>query len=91
MEKDLTSPKQSGFRPGNSCTNQELSIAHEILSAYGNGHKVRGVFLNVSKAFDRVWHEVLLFKFQLNRILGELVTLIKGVLSCRKKRFALTV
>ena len=63
-ENDLISPKQSGFRPGESCTNQLLSIAHDVLSAFDDGHEVRGVFLNISKAFDRVWDEGLLFKLQ---------------------------
>ena len=52
----LVPPKQSGFRPGQSCTNQFLSIAHEILSVFDEGHEVRGVFLDISKAFEKVWH-----------------------------------
>ena len=88
-ENDLLSPKQSGFRPGDSCTNQLLSIAHEILSAFDNSHEVRGAFLDISKAFDRVWHEGLLFKLQQNGIPGELITLIKDFLSCRKQRVVL--
>ena len=79
-ENNLISPKQSGFRPGDSCTNQLLSIAHEILSAFDDSHEVRGVFLDISKAFDRVWHEGLLFKLQQNGISGELITLIKDFL-----------
>ena len=63
-ENYLISLKQSGFRPGDSCTNQLLSIAHEILSAFDDGHELRGAFLHISKAFDRVWHEGLLFKLQ---------------------------
>ena len=63
-ENDLISPKQSGFRPGDSCTNQLLSIAHKILSAFDDGHEVRGVFLDISKAFDRVWHEGLLLNYK---------------------------
>ena len=74
LENDLLSLKQSGFRPGNSCTNQLLSTAHEILSAFDDNHKVRGVFLDISKVFDRVWHEGLLFKLQQNGISGELIT-----------------
>ena len=89
LENDLISPKQSGFRPGDSCTNQLLSIAHEILSAFDDGHEVRGVFLDISKAFDRVWHEGLLFKLQQYGISGELITLIKDFLSCRKQRVVL--
>ena len=53
-ENDLILPKQSGFRPGDSCTNQLLSIAHEIYSAFDDGHEVRSAFLDISKAFDGV-------------------------------------
>ena len=63
-ENDLLSPKQSGFRLGDFCINQLLSIGHEIRPAFDDGHEVRGVFLDVSKAFDRVWHEGLLSKLQ---------------------------
>ena len=80
--------KQSGFRPGDSCTNQELSIAHKIPPAFDDGH-VRGVFLDISKAFVKVWHEGLLFKLQQNEISGELITLITDFLSCRKQRVVL--
>ena len=47
------------------------------------------VFLDISKAFDRVWHERLLFKLQQYGISGELITLIKDFLSCRKQRIVL--
>ena len=61
-ENDLITPKQSGY--SDSCNNQLLSIAQEILSAFDDGHEVRAVFLDISKAFDRVWHEGLLLKLQ---------------------------
>ena len=88
-ENALLSPKQSGFRSGYSCTNHLLSITHKILSAFDNGHEVRGVFLDISKAFDRVWHEGLLFKLQQNGKSGQLITLIKYFVSCRKQRVVL--
>ena len=88
-ENDFIPPKQSGFRPGDSCTSQLLSIAHEILSAFDDGHEVRGVFLDISKAFDRVWHKGLLFKLQINGMSGEMITLIKSFLSCRKQKVVL--
>ena len=87
-EKDLMS-KNNLDLDQMICTNQLLSIAHEILSAYDDGHEVRGVFLDISKAFHRVWHEGLLFELQENRIFGELITLIKDFLSCRKQRVVL--
>ena len=50
---------QSGFLPGDSCISQLLSITHDIYKAFdGNPSlEVRGVFLDISKAFDRVWHK----------------------------------
>ena len=66
-----------------------LLIAHKILSAFDDGHEIRDVILDITKAFDRVWDEELLFKFQQNGILGELFTLIKKFLSCRKQRIVL--
>ena len=59
-ENDLLSPKQSGFRSGDSCINQLLSINHEVLNAFDKGLEVCGIFLDISKAFDKVWHDVLI-------------------------------
>ena len=60
LENDLISPKQSGFRPGDSCINQLLSVNHEILRAFDIGLELQGLFLDASKAFDKVWHAVLI-------------------------------
>ena len=56
-------PSQSGFLPGDSCIAQLLSITHEIQSAFDDNPtvNVRGIFLDISKAFDKVWHVGLLF------------------------------
>ena len=43
--------------------------------------ETRGVFLDISKALDRVWHEGLLFKLKSYGITGPLLTLIKSFLS----------
>ena len=72
-ENDLISQNQSGFKPGDFCINQLLSIAHEIYKSFDDGWEVRGVFLDISKAFDKVWHEGLLLKLKLNRISGNLL------------------
>ena len=54
-KKPFTS-SQSGFLPGDSCIAQQLSIIHEIQTAFDNNATVyvRGVFLDISKAFDKV-------------------------------------
>ena len=54
IENNLISSNQSGFKPGDSCINQLLSITHEIYKSFDDGFEVRGVFLDISKAFDKV-------------------------------------
>ena len=56
----LISHNQSGFKPGDLCINQLLSITHEIYKSFDNGLDVGGVFLDISKGFDKVWYKGLL-------------------------------
>ena len=51
--------------------------------------ETRGVFLDISKAFDRVWHNGLLFKLKQNGVNGHLLQLIKSFLSGRFQRVLL--
>ena len=60
LDNNLVCPKQSGFRPGDSCVNQLLSIMHNIFPSFDNGLEVRQVFLDIPKAFDKVWHDGLI-------------------------------
>ena len=55
---------QSGFRPGDSTVMQLVYIVHRIHEALDRGNEVRAVFLDISKAFDKVWHEGLLLKLK---------------------------
>ena len=82
---------QSGFRSGDSCTNQLISITHEIIKHFDSNQPIetRGVFLDMSKAFDKVWHEGLIFKLQNYGIEGKLFSLIKSFLSGRYQRVIL--
>ena len=88
-ENNLISPKQSGFKPGDSCINQLISITHEIYEALDAGLEVRSVFLDISKAFDKVWHEGVLFKLSQNGISGNLLKLLTDFLKNRKQRVTL--
>ena len=45
---------------------------------------MRGVFLDISKAFDKVWHSGLLFKLQAYGVGGQLLVLFKDYLHNRK-------
>ena len=51
---DFISQNQSGFKPGDSCINQLLAITHEIYKSFDVCLDVRAVFLDISKAFDKV-------------------------------------
>ena len=66
--------------------NQLLSINHENLSAFDIGLEVRGLFLGVSKAFDKVWHAGLIDKLRQNGICGDLINILKDFLTSRKQR-----
>ena len=66
FENNLISSNQSGFKPGDSCTNQLISITREICQSFDDGFEVRGVFLNISKAFDNVCHNGLIYKLKQN-------------------------
>ena len=46
-----------------STINQLLFLINEIHAAFDDPKalEVRAVFLDISKAFDKVWHEVLIF------------------------------
>ena len=50
---------------------------------------MRSVFLDISKAFDKVWHKGLLFKLSQNGISGNLLDLLSSFLSDRKQRVLL--
>ena len=62
LQNKLFTPCQSGFIPGDSCVSQLLSITHEIYKSF-DCHPptdMRGTFLDISKAFDKVWHKGLI-------------------------------
>ena len=68
----LFSSCQSGFRKGDSCISQLLSITHDIFKGFDASPSLdtRGIFLDISKAFDRVWHSGLIFKLKSHGISG---------------------
>ena len=89
IANELISSNQSGFKPGDSCINQLLSITHKIYKSFDDGYEVRGVFLDISKAFDKVWHNGLIYKLKQNGVSGNLLNLIIDLLDARKQRVAL--
>ena len=89
IENDLISQHQSRFKPEDSCINQLLSITYEIYQLFDEGFDVRSVFLDISKAFDKVWHDGLIFKLKQNGMFGNLLNLLSNFLRNRKQRVVL--
>ena len=80
---NLLNSNQSGFRPNDSSESQLLSIVHDIYSSFDchPSLEVESIFLDISKAFDRVWHKGLLYKIQSIGISGTPLELIESFLS----------
>ena len=88
---NLITKNQSGFRPGDSTTNQLLYLVNEIHQAFENPKslEVRAVFLDISKAFDKVWHNGFIFKLKQNGVSGNLLKFFQNYLNNRKQRVVL--
>ena len=80
---------QSGFIPGDSTVNQLTYLYNTFCQALDSGKEVRVVFCDVSKAFDRVWHEGLLLKLEAAGITGNLLTWFRSYLTDRRQRVVL--
>ena len=93
-QNNLFTECQSGFIPGDSYVAQLLSITHETFKVLIEarreilGDGVEG-FLDISEAFDKVWHEGLLFKLQSYGIERRLLRLLKNYLTARQQRVVL--
>ena len=64
----VISKNQSGFRPGDSTIYQLISITSNIFDSFEKYDETRALFLDISIAFDKVWHDGLIFKLKCNGI-----------------------
>ena len=88
---NIITKNHSGFRPGDSTTNQLLYLVNEIHQASEDPKflEVRAVFLDISKAFDKVWHDGLIFKLKQNGVSDSLLMFFQNYLNNRKQRVVL--
>ena len=79
VSHELLNPNLSEFRPGYSTVNLLISLTHTKFEAFDCNPPldVRSVYLDISKAFDRVWHDDLIYKLKLCGVSGNL-SLVKS-------------
>ena len=85
-ENNLFSTSQHGFISGKSCITQLLEFMEDITESIDNGKDVDIVYLDFSKAFDKVAHRRLIKKLENYGITGTLLNWIQDFLSNRKQR-----
>jgi hypothetical protein len=85
LDNKLVSPNQSGFMPKDSTTNQLVKIVDYVLQGFDHGNDSIAVFLDISKAFDRVWHKGLIIKLYNNGIRGSLLNWFQSYVTGRSQ------
>ena len=82
-ENQLFNDTQHGFRHGRSCLSQLLAHFEEILTKLEASENVDIIYLDFSKAFDKVDHSIILEKLRLMGIGGNLLNWIESFLKDR--------
>lgn len=54
--------KQTGFRPNRSCCDQGLSLTTHIEAGFEKGIKSAAAFIDLTAAYDTIWHKGLISK-----------------------------
>ena len=85
----LFSDFQYGFRSSRSTADLLTVVSDRIARAFNRSGTTRAVALDISKAFDRVWHAGLLHKLKSYGISGQILGLISSFLSNRRLRVVL--
>ena len=84
-ENNLLCRNQHGFLKGRSCLTQLINHIDTILKNFLNGHDTDAIYLDFSKAFDKVDHKILISKLYAYGIRGNLLEWIKCYLSNRSQ------
>ena len=85
IENNIISEKQAAYLKGDSTVSQLLYIVHNIRKNWTNGKISHGLFLDVSAAFDKVWHNGLLAKLNHIGVEGHFLETIGSYLNNRRQ------
>lgn len=82
----LISTVQHGFVPGRSCTTQLIEVLDHIGSLLDRGNQIDVIYLDMSKAFDKVSHRQLINKLYQYGFRGNILNWFQSYLHDRKQR-----
>ena len=89
LTNSILSPRQFGFRPGSSTQEALLVATHDWQRLLDQGHSSAALFLDLSKAFDKVPHHKLLSSLSDVGVSGSLLSWFESYLSCRSQQVVL--
>ena len=85
LENNVITDKQAAYLKGDSTVSQLLYIVHNIRKSWGEKKVTQGLFLDVSSAFDKVWHNGLLAKLSQIGVGGLFYNILGSYLADRKQ------
>ena len=85
LENNILYQKQFGFQNPHSTEHAILQLVNQIIEAFSQGKYTLGIFLDLSKAFDTVNHNILLEKPKAYGIQSENLKWFRSYLSNRKQ------
>ena len=83
--KNIICGQQFGFRKNHSTVHAVNHSVNLILEGIQTHKHILGIFIDLSKAFDTINHEIMLFKLRNYGIRGNCLNLIKSYLTSRKQ------
>ena len=84
---NILSDKQSGYRPGHSTQLQLVYLTHKMFLSLDRNEDFTALYLDISKHFDTIWHEGLLYKCRVQcGISGIVLEWLKSYLTDRTQR-----
>ena len=89
QDNSMLSSLQSGFIPDDSSVIQLAYLYHIFTETLDAGKEVRTVFCDISKDFDRVWHEELNYKLKAAGVSGDVLVWFQSYSSGRRQRVVL--
>ena len=85
IENNVISEKQAAYLKGDSTVSQLLYIVHNIRLNWSQKKVTQGLFLDLSSAFEKVWHNGLLAKLSQIGIEGSCYDTLRSYLADRRQ------